>query len=63
MTRYKERMKLIDSKGDKYIITEICIKPTPVGDTIFYRLKSRKKKGLDRFYTEWMLSEYFKAEL
>lgn len=60
MTKYKERMKLAMKNTDrKYIIDEMYLLPTPIGDTVFYRLRSRRKDTPDIRATEWSLDEYF----
>ena len=60
MTKYKERMKLVMKNTDrKYIIDEMYLLPTSIGDTVFYRLRSRRKDTPDIRVTEWSLDEYF----
>lgn len=60
MTKYKERMKLAMKNTDrKYIIDEMYLLSTPIGDTVFYKLRSRRKDIPDMRVTEWSLDEYF----
>lgn len=57
--RYKIGNKVIDSFGNKYIIDKVYNEQTPVGDTLFFELRSRKKSIPNQRVTEWMLDTYF----
>lgn len=59
--KYKKGMKVLDNHGEKFIIDEVHMRQTPVGETIFFDLRSRKKSIQNiEAVTELLLDTYFK---
>lgn len=56
---YQIGNKVKDNLGNKYIIDNIYKEQTPVGDTLFFELRSRKKSTPNQRVTKWMLDTYF----
>lgn len=60
--RYKVGMKVIDHHGNKFSIHRSYMRPTPVGDTLFFVLKPRKKSiQMMEGVTEWSHDTFFEV--
>lgn len=58
--KYEERQKIKEKhSGEKYIIDRIYRRETPVGNTVFFEIRSRKKQISNMHLTEWSLDTYF----